>query len=106
MTTSAAAALINLLGFVTGSALYTMLLVMVLSGPRSTTAVGTNSGQSPDRLALAGRCARTRVEPWRVCHHRATKSGCATFVPAARRGGFHRPRILASGRRPFSAQNG
>lgn len=51
MTTSAAA-LINLLGFVTSSALYTMLLVMILSGPRSTAAVGTHSGPAPDRLAL------------------------------------------------------
>jgi two-component system LytT family sensor kinase len=52
MTTSAAAALINLLGFVTGSVLYAMLLAMVLGGPRTTTAVGTNSSQAPDRLAL------------------------------------------------------
>src|SRR5437868_3869754 len=49
---ASAAALINLLGFVTGLALYTMLLVMVLGGPRTTTAVGTNSSQTSDRLAL------------------------------------------------------
>jgi len=50
--TTPAAALINLLGFITGSVLYTMLLVMVLGGPRTTSAVGTDSSKAPDRLPL------------------------------------------------------
>ncbi len=106
MTTAAAAALINLLGFVTGAALYTMLLVMVLSGPRSTAAVGTNSGQSSRSFGAAGRRARSGVEPRRICDHRAAQSGCAAFVSAADCRRFHRPRILASSRRSFGAQDG
>jgi two-component system, LytTR family, sensor kinase len=45
MTAAAAAALLNLLGYITGLSLYTMLLVMVLRGPRA-------ASFKPDRLPL------------------------------------------------------
>jgi hypothetical protein len=48
--TTPAAALLNLLGFIMGTGLYAMLLVMVLRGPRVTRVVGT--GRKPDRLPL------------------------------------------------------
>ncbi len=47
MTTSAAAALLNLLGYITGLSLYTMLLVMLMSGPR--VAVGAEAGADADK---------------------------------------------------------
>lgn len=53
MTTPAAAALLNLLGYVTGSALYAMLLVMVFSQSRVAGAGSTQRRQDwPDRLPL------------------------------------------------------
>src|SRR5262249_56965688 len=51
MTASAAAALLNLLGYITGLSLYTMLLVMLLKGPRAASAVGAASDKA-DRLPL------------------------------------------------------
>ncbi len=51
MTASAVAALLNLLGYITGLSLYTMLLVMLLTGPRGESAVGANSYKN-DRLPL------------------------------------------------------
>src|SRR5262249_5191376 len=45
MTAAAAAALLNLLGYITGLSLYTMLLVMLLRGPRAASAI-------TDRLPL------------------------------------------------------
>ncbi|HKQ73350.1 MAG TPA: histidine kinase [Blastocatellia bacterium] len=51
MTASAAAALLNLLGYITGLSLYTMLLVMLLTGPRAASAVGADSDKT-DRLPL------------------------------------------------------
>ncbi len=50
MSTPAAAALLNLLGFITGSALYAMLLVMVLNQARAESRIGTDG--RPDRLPL------------------------------------------------------
>ena len=44
MTASAAAALLNLLGYITGLSLYTMLLVMLLTGPRLASPIGTEAG--------------------------------------------------------------
>jgi hypothetical protein len=53
MTTPAAAALLNLLGYVTGSALYAMLLVMVFTQSRATWAGKTEKRSDwPDRLPL------------------------------------------------------
>jgi len=49
MTTSAAAALLNLLGYITGLSLYTMLLVMLLNGPRATSSIGTEAGADSDK---------------------------------------------------------
>ncbi len=49
MTTSAAAALLNLLGYITGLSLYAMLLAMVLRGPQ---AASTHSADKADRLPL------------------------------------------------------
>src|SRR5215831_1052098 len=51
MTAAAAAALLNLLGFITGLSLYTMLLVMLLKAPRTSSALGADSDKS-DRLPL------------------------------------------------------
>src|SRR5262245_39770359 len=51
MTASAAAALLKLLGYITGLSLYTMLLVMLLTGPRAASAVGAASDKT-DRLPL------------------------------------------------------
>src|SRR5262249_56551595 len=51
MTASAAAALLNLLGYITGLSLYTMLLVMLLKGPRAASAVGAASDKAA-RLPL------------------------------------------------------
>src|SRR5215467_11083023 len=51
MTAAAAAALLNLLGYITGLSLYTMLLVMLLKGPRAASAVGAASDKA-DRLPL------------------------------------------------------
>ncbi len=48
--TTPAAALLNLLGFITGSALYAMLLAMVVSEPHVGRAVGDD--RNPDRLPL------------------------------------------------------
>ncbi len=59
MTASAAAALLNLLGYITGLSLYTMLLVMLLEGPRAASSVGTDASsdagmdsEKTDRLPL------------------------------------------------------
>ncbi len=52
MNPTAAAALINLLGYVTGAALYAMLLVMILSGQHAHSAFGTDSNKASDRLPL------------------------------------------------------
>ena len=59
MTASAAAALLNLLGYITGLSLYTMLLVMLLTGPRAALPIGTEAGpemgmdsDKTDRLPL------------------------------------------------------
>jgi two-component system, LytTR family, sensor kinase len=49
MTAAAAAALLNLLGYITGLSLYTMLLVMLLKGPRTTTPIGTEAGADSDK---------------------------------------------------------
>src|SRR5262252_9214033 len=51
MTAAAAAVLLNLLGFITGLSLYTMLLVMLLKAPRTSSALGADSDKS-DRLPL------------------------------------------------------
>src|SRR5262245_8222429 len=51
MTTAAAAALLNLLGYITGLSLYTMLLVMLLKAPRAASALGADSDKT-DRLPL------------------------------------------------------
>jgi two-component system LytT family sensor kinase len=51
MTAAAAAALLNLLGYITGLSLYTMLLAMLLRGPRAASALGADSDKS-DRLPL------------------------------------------------------
>lgn len=51
MTAAAAAALLNLLGYITGLSLYTMLLVMLLRGPRVASALGADSDKT-DRLPL------------------------------------------------------
>src|SRR5262245_53721850 len=51
MTAAATAALLNLLGFITGLSLYTMLLVMLLKAPRTASALGADSDKS-DRLPL------------------------------------------------------
>ncbi len=51
MTASAAAALLNLLGYITGLSLYTMLLVMLLKGPRAASALGADSDKT-DRLPM------------------------------------------------------
>ena len=51
MTAAAAAALLNLLGYITGLSLYTMLLVMLLKAPRTASALGADSDKS-DRLPL------------------------------------------------------
>ena len=40
MIAAAAAALLNLLGYITGLSLYTMLLVMLLKAPRAASALG------------------------------------------------------------------
>ncbi|HEY7183311.1 MAG TPA: histidine kinase [Blastocatellia bacterium] len=53
MTAAAAAALLNLLGYITGLSLYTMLLVMLLRGPRAASSLGTAAGaDKTDRLPL------------------------------------------------------
>jgi hypothetical protein len=53
MTTPAAAALLNLLGYITGLALYAMLLLMVFNQSRATWAGRTESRLDwPDRLPL------------------------------------------------------
>jgi signal transduction histidine kinase len=51
MTESAAAALLNLLGYITGLSLYTMLLVMLLNGPRAVSALSAEADKA-DRLPL------------------------------------------------------
>jgi two-component system, LytTR family, sensor kinase len=51
MTAAATAALLNLLGYITGLSLYTMLLVMLLKAPRTASALGADSDKS-DRLPL------------------------------------------------------
>ncbi|MGE0131358.1 MAG: sensor histidine kinase [Blastocatellales bacterium] len=51
MTESAAAALLNLLGYITGLSLYAMLLVMLLNGPRAASALSADSDKA-DRLPL------------------------------------------------------
>jgi two-component system LytT family sensor kinase len=51
MNAVAAAALLNLLGFITGLSLYTMLLVMLLKAPRTASALGAESDKT-DRLPL------------------------------------------------------
>lgn len=59
MTAAAAAALLNLLGYITGLSLYTMLLMMLLKAPRAASALGADSDKT-DRLplltALLGLC--------------------------------------------------
>jgi len=59
MTAPAAAALLNLLGYITGLSLYTMLLVMLQNGPRAASPIGTEAGpemgmdsDKADRLPL------------------------------------------------------
>jgi signal transduction histidine kinase len=55
MTAAAAATLLNLLGYITGLSLYTMLLVMLLRGPRAAAPMGTKAGagsEKTDRLPL------------------------------------------------------
>jgi two-component system, LytTR family, sensor kinase len=53
MTAAAAAALLNLLGYITGLSLYTMLLVMLLRGPRAASSLGRAAGaDKTDRLPL------------------------------------------------------
>src|SRR5262245_54154234 len=49
MTAAAAAALLNLLGYITGLSLYAMLLVMLLRGPRAASSIGTEAGADSDR---------------------------------------------------------
>ncbi|MBO0862135.1 MAG: hypothetical protein J2P21_27305, partial [Chloracidobacterium sp.] len=49
MTTAAAAALLNLLGYITGLSLYTMLLVMLLRGPRAVSSLGTSDSAGADK---------------------------------------------------------
>src|SRR5882672_3147378 len=49
MTAAAAAALLNLLGYITGLSLYTMLLVMLLRGPRAVSSIGTEAGADSDK---------------------------------------------------------
>src|SRR5262245_12235127 len=51
MTAAAAAALLNLLGYITGLSLYTMLLVMLLKAPRAASALGADSDET-DRVPL------------------------------------------------------
>src|SRR5215510_4471966 len=51
MTAAAAAALLNLLGYITGLSLYTMLLVMLLKAPRAASALGADSDKT-DRVPL------------------------------------------------------
>src|SRR5262245_37107440 len=51
MTATATAALLNLLGYITGLSLYTMLLVMLLKAPRAASALGADSDKT-DRLPL------------------------------------------------------
>src|SRR5215510_8209307 len=51
MTAAAAAALLNLLGYITGLSLYTMLLAMLLKTPRTVSALGADSDKT-DRLPL------------------------------------------------------
>jgi two-component system LytT family sensor kinase len=51
MTTAAAAALLNLLGYITGLSLYTMLLVMLLRGPRAPSVI---TDRLPPLTALLG----------------------------------------------------
>jgi signal transduction histidine kinase len=55
MTAAATATLLNLLGYITGLSLYTMLLVMLLRGPRAASFIGTKAGavsDKTDRLPL------------------------------------------------------
>jgi two-component system LytT family sensor kinase len=55
MTAAAAAALLNLLGYITGLSLYTMLLVMLQRGARAALPIGTKAGAGAyktDRLPL------------------------------------------------------
>ncbi|HEU0177228.1 MAG TPA: histidine kinase [Blastocatellia bacterium] len=49
MTAAAAAALLNMLGYITGLSLYTMLLVMLLRGPRAASSIGTEGRADVDR---------------------------------------------------------
>jgi two-component system, LytTR family, sensor kinase len=49
MTAAAAAALLNLLGYITGLSLYTMLLVMLLRGPRAASSIWTAAGAGSDK---------------------------------------------------------
>src|SRR5215470_261031 len=49
MTAAAAATLLNLLGYITGLSLYTMLLVMLLRGPRPSSSIGTEAGADSDK---------------------------------------------------------
>src|SRR5262245_55187435 len=49
MTAAAAAALLNLLGYITGLSLYAMLLVMLLRGPRAASSIGTEAGADSDK---------------------------------------------------------
>lgn len=49
MTAAAAATLLNLLGYITGLSLYTMLLVMLLRGPRAASFIGTKAGMVSDK---------------------------------------------------------
>jgi two-component system, LytTR family, sensor kinase len=51
MTATATAALLNLLGYITGLSLYTMLLVMLLKAPRAASALGAVSDKT-DRVPL------------------------------------------------------
>ncbi len=51
MTTAAAAALLNLLGYITGLSLYATLLAMLLKGPRAVSALGADSDKA-DLLPL------------------------------------------------------
>jgi two-component system LytT family sensor kinase len=49
MTAAAAAALLNLLGYITGLSLYTMLLVMLLKAPRAASSIETEAGADSDK---------------------------------------------------------
>jgi len=49
MTTSAAAALLNLLGYITGLSLYAMLLAMLLTGPRAASSIRAEAGADSDK---------------------------------------------------------